>query len=97
MHHGLQGRAGLGIGKQVVSGLGIAVEAGKVARADFQPDTMPRLEDVAGGAQINRVFIDLAGFQQARIGARFAVARADYSVGKIARVAVGLDIHGAWQ
>ena len=60
MHHGLQRGTCFGVGKQVVSGVGIAVEAGKVARRDLQADTMARRKDVARRTHLDRVLVHRA-------------------------------------
>ena len=49
--------------------VGVAIEAREVAAGDLQPDPVSRLEDVAGGPEINGVAIHAARLHQAGGGA----------------------------
>ena len=48
--------------------VGVAIEAREVAAGDLYPDPVPRLEDIAGGPQIDRVAIHSARLHQAGDG-----------------------------
>src|SRR5919197_3634947 len=68
--------------------VGVTVEAGEVAAGDLHPDPMPRLEDIAGGPQVDRVAIRPARLHQAGGGSGLSVAGADDAVGEVTGAAV---------
>ena len=53
---------------------------------------MALLEDVAGGPEVDREFVDFAGSDQRRMLLRFAMAGTNDAFGEILREAVGPDI-----
>src|SRR6266540_7209070 len=73
--------------------VGVPVEAGEVAAGHLHPYPMPRLEDVAGGPQVDRVAIRPARLHQAGSGCGVAVAGADDAVGEVAGAAVLAYVH----
>ena len=59
VQHRLEGGLELGLTGDDRAGVGVAVEPGEVAAGDFHPDAVPRLENVAGGPQVNGVAVGL--------------------------------------
>src|SRR5215813_13062209 len=90
---GLQGWFELGVLGNPSPRIGVTVEAGEVAAGDLYPYPMPRLEDIAGGPQVDRVAIRLAWLHQAWGGSGVAVAGADDAIGEVTGTAVLAHVH----
>src|SRR5215217_2991381 len=77
---------------EATAGVRIAVEARKVTARYVEADAMPPLEDIAGGADVDRDFSRLARPEQLRRGSAPAIARAQDAVVQRPRVAIGEDV-----
>jgi len=77
----------------VLSGIHIAIESGEVAAADFEANAVAFAEDVTGGPDVDREFIDLAGVQKRGLLLRIAITRAKDAFRKILREAIRGDIY----
>ena len=89
MHGGLKP----GIFCNRVPGVRIAVEAREVATGDLDPYLMSLFEDIAGGPQVDRITVHLAGFDEAWRRGRLAVTRTDDAIREVARTAVLTHVH----
>ena len=76
----------------LVAGIEVAVEAGKIAARDFETQSVAFFEDVAGGPEVDREFVDFAGRDERRMFLRFSMAGADDAFGEVLREAVGPDV-----
>ena len=92
MMHRLHRRQELRLCRQGPPGIGIAVKAREVAAGDFQADTVPGLENITGGPQIDAVRIDLAGFKQCLVGRGLAIARPQNAVGQVLGKTAGMHV-----
>jgi len=90
--NGVGGFDELRIGGGGFAGVEVAVEAREVARRDFEANAVAFEEDVAGGPEVDFVFVDLAGLDEFGFAAGFAIAGAENSFGEVLRVPVGPDI-----
>ena len=81
-----------GGGSEGAAMVGIAIETGEVARGDLDPDPVARLKKIAGGPEIDLVFLDSARFEEVSLGGALAIASANDAVGQIAGIAIRMDI-----
>ena len=97
MQDGLVGGDQFAVLAKSMAGVGIAVPAREVAASDVQANAMALLEDVAGGPQVDDVFVGFARLNQRGRGAlrEIAVAGANDAIVKILGVAIGIDIDEA--
>src|SRR5581483_4869986 len=82
-------------GLEIASGsrVRVAVEPREITAGNLQPHDVPFLENVAGGPEVDREFVDLARVHQRRCFPRIAIACPQNSFGQILREAVRPDIH----
>src|SRR5215207_9262548 len=88
----LHRRQHLRVRAELVTGIEVAVEAREVAAAHFQTDAVTLAEEIAGCPEIDLVFVDLTGRDWPGSVGPLTVAGTDDAVGKVARVAVWVDI-----
>src|SRR5712692_10844324 len=89
VENGLLRRTDLAVGAKVMPRVLIAVVTREVARRNFEPHAMPRLEDVARRPKIDRVFVNAVWRDERGRGLRLPEPRANYAVDDILRVPVG--------
>ncbi len=82
-----------GVSRRGFAGVEVAVEAREVAAGYFEANDVAFEEDVAGGPEIDFVFVDFAGLEEfCRAGGGFAIAGAQDSFGEVLHVAIGPDV-----
>lgn len=84
--------AQLGVDREIISRVRVAIVAREIARGDFQTHPMAALENVARRPHVDAVLVGLAGRDWRGIGERLAKARAHHSLREIVRVAVGAHV-----
>src|SRR5260370_35894474 len=89
MENGLLRSADLAVDAKVMPGVLIPVVTRKVARRNFEPYAMPRLEDVARRPKIDLVLVNAVGRDERGRGLRLPEPRANYAADDILRVPVG--------
>ena len=93
MKNGLHSRYTEGIFSEWISGIHIAVKPGEVAAGNIDPEAMSPGEDIAGGGQINFIFIKFTRDQRLRIENGFSVSGPDSPFGHVDGQPVGMHIH----
>src|SRR5260370_32293422 len=89
VENGLLRNADLAVGAKVMPRVLISVITREVARRNFEPDAMPRLEDVARRPKVDRVVVKAVGRGEGRRGLRLPEPRANYGIHRIPRIDAG--------
>ena len=80
-------------GGEGVTGVRIGIELREVAGGDFEADFVAGFEEIAGGPDVDFIFVDLARDDGRGMGERIAVAGALDTVVEIDGGAIGEDIY----
>ena len=82
-----------GVSRGGFAGVEVAVEAREVAAGYFEANDVAFEEDVAGGPEVDFVFVDFAWLEEfCWACGGFAIAGAQDSLGEILHVAIGPDV-----
>src|SRR3954463_7517119 len=93
MNDGVLGRCELLRVRCVVPGVGVSVEARKIAAGDFKAQAMSLAEYVGCRPQVDIEFVSLAGFQEFRRLLRIAIPGAHDALGQVLGKAVRCHVH----
>src|SRR6516162_7473885 len=74
--------------EQRAAGVQITIVVWEIAARNFNSEPMAGLHHVARRPQINRIFVHLSWCEQRGMGLRTPIARSDYSILDILRIAV---------